>query len=138
MNVTRESNQLSKADLLSPQQLAELLSIPLATVYLWVALFTPLLLSLSMVIMQKPLLSVAWISALMSGLALIIIAVVGQNVPPDRLLILNLTLPPNTFTAFLVAGVMLARPMSGAPAPAPAARLFLSRQQKFAELRWGV
>ena len=27
--------------------------------------------------------------------------------PPDRLLILNLTLPPDTFTAFLVAGVTL-------------------------------
>lgn len=35
MNRTREPQPLSKADLLSPQQLAELLSIPLATVYRW-------------------------------------------------------------------------------------------------------
>ena len=81
--------------------------VPLATVYMWVALIVPLVLALFMIVAQKPLLSVMWISVLMCGLALIIIAVVGERVPAERLLLLNLTLPPDTFTAFLIAGVTM-------------------------------
>ena len=73
-------------------------SVPFSTVFMWLALIVPLVLAFVVILSQKPLVAVVWISVLMVGMMLMITAFVGQIlIRADRLALLNLTLHPDAF-----------------------------------------